>query len=117
MSHISKRRPTLLIGTLIFLFPQTKVEYDKVCPEFSEKRHITTGADKSLLSSHIIVCAATAWDAITAFLLCLFSDRLQSIDMEPYGFAGCKVLSYRYASGANAKLPEQDGIDEPQLTA
>jgi hypothetical protein len=27
---------------------------------------------------------ATAWDAITAFLLCLFSDRLQSIYMKPY---------------------------------
>jgi hypothetical protein len=36
------------------------------------------------------MCMATAWDAITAFLLGPFSDRFQPIDMEPYGLLVAK---------------------------
>jgi hypothetical protein len=35
---------------------------------------------------HDDMSLATSWDAITAFLLCLFSPGLRSIHLEPYGF-------------------------------
>ncbi len=102
-------RPTLLFGTLIFLFSETGDGVRQIFPSILEMQHSTTGSEKYLPSNHIIVCA---WLHYGMPFRLSFSVSFLAFSRLIWSLTVCwfQILSYRYGSEASVEMSKLESM-------